>query len=403
MKKKILLLGGSYGQLPAIVEAKKRGLHTILCDYLPQNPGREIADEFYLVSTTDKEKVLKLAEEKKIDSVLAYASDPAALTAAYISEKLGLVGNTPGSVELLSQKDLFREFQRREGFNTPKFRVVESLGQLNKSDVDEMLPVVVKPVDSSDTKGVTLVENMADLGSAVQRALDYSTRKKCIIEERIGRSGGRLHGDGFVIDGKMKFCELGDQAFTSKAAPLKPSGTIYPSKIRREIVQSVEESVDEIIQKSGYQNGPVNIEARIDESHQIYIMEIGPRSGGILTPQGIFLSTGFDMLGAQFDLVLGDPVNVHRSRSGFCLRFTLHSNKSGIYRGFKVPEQFEPFVEEVQLYVTNGDRIKSFDQPGSNLGVILFTFKSREVMDDMIENFYEEIESAINIDIDQEV
>lgn len=394
-----MLLGGSYGQLPAIIEAKKRGLHTILCDYLPQNPGREIADEFYLVSTTDKEKVLKLAKEKKIDCVLAYASDPAALTAAYISEKMRLVGNMPESVELLSQKDLFREFQSAKGFNTPRFMVVEFPDQLIESAVDEMLPVVVKPVDSSDTKGVALVENKADLGSAVQRSLDYSIRKKCIIEERIDSDGGRLHGDGFVIGGKMKFCELGDQAFTSKAAPLKPSGTIYPSKISREIVQAVEESVDKIIQKSGYGNGPVNIEARIDADHQIYVMEIGPRSGGILTPQGIFLSTGVDMLGAQFDLVLGDPVNVHRSRSGFCLRFTLHSNKSGIYRGFQVPQRFKPYIKEIHMYVNPGDRIKSFDHPGSNLGVLLFTFKSREEMDSVIINFYEEIENAVKIDI----
>ena len=88
MRKKILLLGGSHGQIPAIKEAKKRGLYTILCDYLPDNPGKNLADKFYLVSTTDKEKVLGVALENDIDYVLAYGSDPATLTAAYVKEKM---------------------------------------------------------------------------------------------------------------------------------------------------------------------------------------------------------------------------------------------------------------------------------------------------------------------------
>lgn len=82
--KRLLLLGGSAQQVIAIKTAKKLGYYTILCDYLEDNPGRFVADEFYLVSTTDKEAVLSVAKKENIDGVLAYASDPAAPTAAYI-------------------------------------------------------------------------------------------------------------------------------------------------------------------------------------------------------------------------------------------------------------------------------------------------------------------------------
>ena len=91
--KKILLLGGSYQQIVAIEAAKRLGYYTILCDYLNDNPGQKYADKFYLVSTTDKEAVLEVAKKEKIDGVIAYASDPAAPTAAYVAEKLGLEGN----------------------------------------------------------------------------------------------------------------------------------------------------------------------------------------------------------------------------------------------------------------------------------------------------------------------
>ena len=47
MGNKILLLGGSSQQVIAIDTAKKLGLYTILCDYLPDNPGQYHADKFY--------------------------------------------------------------------------------------------------------------------------------------------------------------------------------------------------------------------------------------------------------------------------------------------------------------------------------------------------------------------
>lgn len=92
MPKKLLLLGGSAQQVIAIKTAKRLGCETILCDYLPDNPGRCEADRFYLVSTTDEQAVLKVARREQVDGVLAYASDPAAPTAAYVAENLACRG-----------------------------------------------------------------------------------------------------------------------------------------------------------------------------------------------------------------------------------------------------------------------------------------------------------------------
>ena len=91
--KKILLLGGSAQQIVAIKTAQKLGYYTVLCDYLPDNPGQYEADKFYLISTTDKEAILKVALDECVDGVLAYASDPAAPTAAYVAEKMKLPTN----------------------------------------------------------------------------------------------------------------------------------------------------------------------------------------------------------------------------------------------------------------------------------------------------------------------
>ena len=120
--KKVLLLGGSLFQVPSIETAKKMGYHTIVCDYLPDNPGQYVADEFYSVSTTDKDAVLDLARHLSIDGIVCYASDPAAPTAAYVAEQMGFPTSPYASVELLSNKDRVRDFLAKTIFMYRKRR-----------------------------------------------------------------------------------------------------------------------------------------------------------------------------------------------------------------------------------------------------------------------------------------
>ena len=147
--KKILLLGGSYQQIVAIEAAKRLGYYTILCDYLNDNPGQKYADKFYLVSTTDKEAVLEVAKKEKIDGVIAYASDPAAPTAAYVAEKLGLEGNPLKVVEICCNKDRFRKFLQENQFYTPKTKTYTSIEDAFKDVKRFQFPIIIKPVDSS--------------------------------------------------------------------------------------------------------------------------------------------------------------------------------------------------------------------------------------------------------------
>ena len=93
MPRTIMLLGGSRHQVPAIETAKRLGYRTVLCDYLPDNPGQYVADVFYQESTTDRELMLGIARKEGVEGVLSFGSDVAAPTASYIGEQLGLPCN----------------------------------------------------------------------------------------------------------------------------------------------------------------------------------------------------------------------------------------------------------------------------------------------------------------------
>ena len=113
MKKKILFLGASHAQLPAIKYAKKIGLHVISCDQNINSPGFHYSDEYFRVSTIDKIKILKISKELKINGIVSYVSDISAPTAAFVSEKMHLVGNSFKAVNTLVNKELFRNFLKK--------------------------------------------------------------------------------------------------------------------------------------------------------------------------------------------------------------------------------------------------------------------------------------------------
>jgi carbamoylphosphate synthase large subunit len=142
--KRLLLLGGSTKQIPAIEYAKKQGYNITLCDYFPDNPGQNYADKFYCVSTTDREAILEVAQKENVDGVVAYASDPAAPTAAYVAEKMGLPTSPYKSVELLINKDKFRAFLAEHNFCTPRANGYSSIEEAKK-DIERLrVSVLIK-------------------------------------------------------------------------------------------------------------------------------------------------------------------------------------------------------------------------------------------------------------------
>ena len=387
MKKRILLLGGSFHQIPIIKEAKQRGLHVITCDYLPDNPGHKLADEYYNVSTTDYEGVLELAKKVKPDYIVAYASDPAAPVAAYVSEKLGLQGNSYDSIRLLSEKDLFRSFMKQNGYNVPEIAISHKNDNTYKILDNLKLPFIVKPTDSSGSKGVSKVLEESELQSAVDYAFQFSRNQRIIAEEFIDNELADIHGDGFVVDGNLVFSCLGDHIYNSHSNPYNPIGTLWPSKQSGEVIQKIEKDVAGLIKKTGFKQGPVNIEARVNRKGKHYIMEVGPRSGGHFVPQAIHHATGFDMVKGILDQLEGKQIIIpSEDKRKPVAYYAIHSDQEGILTELNIDKSLSPFIKELHQYIKLGETVKAFHGANAAIGVIVLCFDSFQETDYYIDN-----------------
>lgn len=390
--KKILLLGGSKQQIPAIKCAKQKGYYTILCDYLNDNPGQNYADKFYLESTTDKEAILKIAQKERIDGIVAYASDPAAPTAAYVAEKLGLPTNPYESVKILTNKDLFRDFLKKNDFCTPKAKGYSDILEA-KRDVENnyfKLPIILKPVDSSGSKGVIKLENLLNFEENVEKALKYSQVKRFILEEYVEKYGYQIAGDGFVIDGKLVFRCFGNDHFDSTGVnPYVPISASFPYNMPKNIHEKIHNEIQKLLTLLNMKMGAYNFDIRIDKEENVYLMEIGPRNGGNFIPQVTKYITGVDMIDYTIKAAMGEDCSGIKMEEpkGFYSYYALHSPKVGILKEIKIPSNIEKenIIEKYMNYKI-GEKVPAFIGANGALGIFLMKFSSIEEMLDMMDN-----------------
>ena len=397
--KKLLILGAMEMHVPLILRAKELGIYTITCDYIPENPGHKIADEAYFDSTTDLDAVLALASRLKVDGIMTYNSDPAAPTAAYVAEKLGLPGNSYHSVKIMSEKDLFRDFLKKNNLNYPYFGHFSNSEEVVKHLSEFSLPVIIKPVDSSGSKGCTVIYKSEEIENAVTTALEKSRCKRFIVEEYIEPLGRQLHGDGFIEDGIVSFLYLGDHHFDQRINNLVPYSTTYPTEQPEEIVNLCKEQIQQFISKVGFKNGGFNVELRVSKKdNKPYIIDIGARNGGNFTPKVIEYGSGFNFLDRAIKLALGEPladVKTAAKVSDFVSHLILHSTKDGILKGCVLSPEIEKRIIEKHIYVKPDDRVESFVGANAALGVLIMKYESREVINKIVENF----ENLYTIDI----
>ncbi len=390
--KKILLLGGSSQQIVAIETAKRLGYYTILCDYLSDNPGQFHADHFYQVSTTDKEAILEIAKRENISGVLAYASDPAAPTAAFVAEQIGLPGSPYESVEILCNKDKFRTFLDRNGFNTPKAKGYSNL-QMAIQDIEKHMfcfPILVKPVDSSGSKGVSRIDTIDDVADKLNYALSYSRSKRIIVEEYVEKYGYQIAGDGLSIDGELVFRYFANDHFDSKCVnPFVPISASFPYNMPENIHNKVHAEVQRLLSLLHMGTTTYNFDLRIDKDYNVYLMEVAPRDGGNYIPDVIKLATGVDLVECAVKAAMGEPIVIDASKkpSGFYSYYAVHSYEDGILERIEI----DPVVEEkhiIENHILNksGDKIKAFTGANTTLGILIMRFDNMEQMLHMMDH-----------------
>lgn len=327
-----------------------------------------------------------MQKKLQIDGIVCYASDPAAPTAAYVAEKMNLPTSPYRSVEILSNKDKFRAFLTENNFNVPKAKGY-AYDEINKmfTEIHEFsFPLMVKPVDSSGSKGVKKVESEDELRDAVEAAMVYSRCKRFIIEEYVEKYGYQIAGDGFSVDGKLVFRCFANEHFDSSGInPYVPIGESWPYNMPKRVHEKLHNEIQRAISLLGMGTQAYNFDARIDKDENVYLMEIGPQNGGNLIAQVTNYATGVDMVEYTIKAAMGESCAdiCMKKQKGFWSNYMIHSSKEGILKEVWIDEEFKKNnVVQFDMFYKIGEEIEAFTGSNGTLGTMILKLESMEEM-----------------------
>ena len=389
-----MLLGGLRYLIPVIKAAHEQGYYVITADYLPDNIAHKYSDEYCNVSIVDKEAVLREAQKLQIDGIMSFACDPGVVAASYVQNQMGLPSFGPfESIEILQNKDKFRAFLQRNGFNVPQAKGFDSVEAAMSEIYWYPWPVIVKPTDAAGSKGVTRVDKSEDLRPALEYAMRHSISGHIIVEEFIEKEGCSSDTDSMSVDGKLVFTSFCAQRFDAQATnPYTPAAYSWPSTFTKEQEEYLTSEIQRLISLLNLKTVVYNIETRIGTNGKPYIMELTPRGGGNRLCEMLHYATGVDMITAITRAMVGDPILTpieQKPYIGHWAEIILHADKDGIFDHLDISNKIDAEIIEEDLWVKKGDKVESFEGANNAIGTLVLRFNNADDLEYAITHQHE--------------
>lgn len=399
-RKKMMILGASALQVPAIKKAKELGYQIILVDYDENAVGFALADVKLVVSTLDQEEVYRQALIYEPDVVITSTSDGPVRTAAYVNERLGKRPDLSYENSLCATiKSRMRDRLRECGVPIPEYYAATDFAGFSEA-VDRLNGhCIVKPADNAGSRGVVLLggsERQAGIledeehGEARERkrrvyeySLENSRNGTVMVEEYM--KGPEVSVEMMVVEGEPHILAITDKYITPppyfvELAHCEPSG------LDEETQNRIREVASQAVRAIGIENAPAHVEVKVTPEGP-KIVELAARLGGdFITSKLVPLSTGIDMVGASVLLATGEKPDLTQMRKqGAAIHF-IHAkeDQQGVIEKITVPETLREAdgVEEIVLYQKPGATVQGTRSSNDRLGHVITVGKTaREAME----------------------
>ena len=374
--KKMLLAGGGYADIPMICAAKKLGYTVYTSGNRPNEMGHGYSDGYYPADFSDPEAVYDLAKSLGVSALCACCNDFSALSAAYAAEKLGLPGHDAyETAKIIHHKDSYREFAAKNGIRTPAAK--------GFSDQKEALEYVrhcggkyiVKPVDLTGGKGISVGNDGASLSDAVDRAFAISRSKRIVIEEFVE---GTRHGfSAFIVGGKVVFHFTDNEYYYLNqhlVSAASTPGTVPDSAVRRLCADS-----EKIVSLLSLKDGIFHVQFILSNGEPV-IIEICRRAPGDLYVRLVEIATGVPnpQLNVKGAAGIDCSMATQQAPEGYFTRHCVMCSANGRVRDVIYDPSIRDNIVEKFMWWQKGDIVE--DYMTAKMGIVFLSFASRDEM-----------------------
>ena len=275
--KTLLILGGLAGMAELTRKAQAQGAKVVVTDNVPTSPAKRVADESYAISITDVDDIVELAQRIGVDGVMVGHSEFVLPYYVEVCEKLGLpCYGTMRSFDLMSNKAHFKEACIKNSVPT----IQEYTYDEAKAAGESIYPLIVKPVDSAGSRGITFCHSVDEIDAAVEKALSFSPSKKYIIEKFMTAPEVVIYY--YFQDGVPIFAGMCDRYTNNEQDGVAqlPTSYVFPSLHTADFVQSDRSNYRRFFEDVGIVNGPLFLQAFIGDDGLPRVYEAGFRLNG---------------------------------------------------------------------------------------------------------------------------
>lgn len=373
--KKIMILGASILQLPAILKAKEMGLQVVAVDMDKNAIGFKYADICIEISTIDIPRVVEAAKQYKIDGIMTLASDMPMRTVAAVAKECGIIGIDEQTSLNATNKVVMRQCLKEHGVPIPVFYKVGTREEYEAAVVEFQrydMKFIVKPADNSGSRGVFLVDKMNDgnlIDVAFYHSMQFSRSGNIIVEEYM--EGPEVSIETLSIDGECHVIQITDK-LTTGSPYFVEMGHSQPTQLESAIIEEIRRVAKMAVEAIGIKTGPSHIEIKAT-STGAKIVELGARLGGdYITTHLVPLSTGVDMVECCIKIVLGEKPDIEKKfDKGSAIRY--FETGIGKIKGVEGIEEAKAIegVKQVSFIHDIGDIAKPIESSLDRVGFVL--------------------------------
>ncbi|WP_179087397.1 MULTISPECIES: ATP-grasp domain-containing protein [Paenibacillus] len=370
--KKIMVLGASLLQLPAILKAKEMGLQVVAVDMDKNAIGFNSADICLEISTLDIPKVVEYAKLYNVDGIITIASDMPMRTVAAVAKELNIVGVSEETALKATNKAVMRECLEEHSVPIPTFYKVGTFKEYIKVVQQFKDRYIVKPADNSGSRGVFLINNIENY-EMIEHAFNYSKQHsrsgEIIVEEYL--EGPEVSVETISIDGNIHIIAITDK-LTTGSPRFVEMGHSQPSCLSNDVKKKIRMVATSAIKAIGINNGPSHTEI-IVTSEGPKIVEVGARLGGDnITTHLVPLSTGVDMVKCCIEIALGQKPNVEtKYEMSSAIRY--FETSEGVIKNIRNVENAEKLkgVKQISFIKKTGDTIEAINSSSDRIGFVI--------------------------------
>lgn len=342
----LLLLGGSHSEVPLISAAQELDYKVTTLSSNENDIGHQFADDNIHADYSDQSTVLKIVEDRSVDAIFAGCNDFAALTAAYVAEKLGLPGHdSVKTCELIHHKDQFAFFAMQNAISVPQFDTVSQENINNYKVPDSLYPVIVKPIDLTGGKGIEVVSNQYSLKKTLEKSLAMSRQPRLIVQKYIR---GSYHAvSAFVTNQKIVFHFFDNEHYF--ANKFLVGAASYPTMVSDDLQKRILMALQNLVESLSLSDGILHVQFVVDESQDFYFLDVCRRPPGDMYIRLVEYATGVNYSA----LILAPALGLNGSRylktatdhsETYWIRHCLMSEKSGVFESITPPESMRGSV-----------------------------------------------------------